>query len=249
MNIGYKFANEKFSINSDVYFTVDTTVIDGHRICQLKTLKIYYYGELFEMDSRSPICNYIITNGLRPLFSVELINYLNKLINYENLYEVYSDKINPKNLDSKITFSGTTEYNIQEYFSSFIIHDNSNEINTKIYKTEIFDHRQIIRSELDKLRNPNFPICYSSFEDIKIIPIFCYVHPSLAINQGNTIILCHIGYILEKLANYKRFPEFNTQAIISFMNIVNEASRNNLTTEKLNNIDFKIELEKKNFRR
>ena len=49
---------------------------------------------------------------------------------------------------------------------------------------------------------------------------------------------------MEKLANYHRFPEFNTQAVVSFMNVVNEASRNNLTIEHLNEIDFKIEIEK-----
>lgn len=49
MNTNYAFANETFTINPDVYFTVDTTVINGYRICKLKSLKIYYHGELFEM--------------------------------------------------------------------------------------------------------------------------------------------------------------------------------------------------------
>ena len=49
MNTNYTFINEKFSINTDVYFTVDTTVINGHRICKLKTLKIHYHGDIFEM--------------------------------------------------------------------------------------------------------------------------------------------------------------------------------------------------------
>lgn len=42
-------ANETFTINPDVYFTVDTTVINGHRICKLKSLKIHYHGDIFEM--------------------------------------------------------------------------------------------------------------------------------------------------------------------------------------------------------
>lgn len=53
MNTNYAFANETFTINPDVYFTVDTTVIHGHRICKLKSLKIYYHGELFEITKIS----------------------------------------------------------------------------------------------------------------------------------------------------------------------------------------------------
>lgn len=33
--------------------------------------------------------NYIIQDGVRSFPSIELINYLNKLINHENLFDVY----------------------------------------------------------------------------------------------------------------------------------------------------------------
>ena len=244
MNTNYTFANEKFTINPDVYFTVDTTVVNGHRICKLKTLKIYYHGELFEMKLGKTSYRYVIEHGLQSIFSVELVNYLNRFIFHENLYEVYSSESKLDNLGLKSSVVWSHDRNNQQEISSFIIHDKSNEINSKRYKEGLIQNSLFVKSELDKLRNPNYPICYSKYEEIKNIPIFCYVHPSLRINQGSTIILCHIGYILEKLANYKRFPEFNTQAVISFMNVVNEASRNNLTAEHLNEIDFKIEIEK-----
>lgn len=244
MNTDYIFSNEKFIINPDVYFTVDTTVIDGHRICKLKSLKIYYHGEEFEMNYGSQLYLYIIGNGIRSIFSVELINYLNKFINDENLYEIYNDDSKLDNYNVKNRIGAPLYDDIQQEISSFILHDKFNEINPNRYKSGLIDHRQIIKSELEKLRNPKYPLCYSNYHEIKNIPVFCYVHPSLVINQGKTVILCHIGYILEKLANYKRFPEFNTQAVISFINIVNEATRSNLTVEKLNDIDFQIELEK-----
>ena len=244
MNTDYIFSNEKFIINPDVYFTVDTTVIDGHRICQLKTLKIYYHGDIFEMTYGTAIHKYIIKDGLQSIFSVELINYLNRFINHENLYDIYSNDSKPENFDSKTLELGAQLRDNQQEISSFILHEDLNEINQKRYKSEIFDHRQIIKSELNKTRNQNYPLCYANYNEIKNIPVFCYVHPSLAINQGKTVILCHIGYILEKLANYKRFHEFNTQAVISFINVVNEATRSNLTVEKLNDLDFQIELEK-----
>ena len=77
INTNYNFINERFSINTDVYFTVDTTVINGHRICKLKSLKINYHGDIFEMKVGSTIYKYIIADGLQSIFSVELINYLN----------------------------------------------------------------------------------------------------------------------------------------------------------------------------
>ena len=92
INTNYIFSNEIFSINQDVYFTVETTVINGNRICKLKTLKIYYHGELLEMKSGTSLYRYVIEHGLQSIFSVELINYLNQIINHENLYEVYSSE-------------------------------------------------------------------------------------------------------------------------------------------------------------
>ena len=244
MNTDYKFANEKFTINPDVYFTVDTTVIDGHRICQLKSLRIYYHGELIEMNSGTSVHDFIINRGLRSIFSLELLNYLNRFINHEDLYNIYTIESIIEKWNQESSSGCAPRRDNHQELSSFIFHDDQNEINQKRYISNLFDNRKIIKSELDKTRNSKYPLCYSNYEEIKNIPVFCYVHPSMAINQKNTVILCHIGYILEKLANYKRFPEFNTHAVISFMNVVNEASRNNLTVEKLNNIDFKIELEK-----
>ena len=244
INTNYTFANETFKINPNVYFTVDTTVINGHRICKLKSLKIYYHGDIFEMTIGSTVYKYIIELGIRSIFSVELVNYLNKFINNENLYDVYSNNLKLEKFDSKSTVCWPAERNFEHDFSSFIIHDKSNEINSNRYKEGLIQNSLFIKSELNKTRNHNFPICYSRFEDIKNTPIFCYVHRSLAVNQGSTIILCHIGYIIEKLANYHRFPEFNTQAIISFMNTVNESTRSNLTVEKLNKMNLEIEYEK-----
>ena len=244
MNTNFIFSNEIFKINPDVYFTVDTTVIHGHRVCKLKSLKIHYHGETFKMLSGETIHTYFIKKGLQSIYSIELINHLNKLVNYENLYEVYSSDSIIENSSLNSSAAWACRRDIQDNLSSFIIHDESNEINSKRYKNNLIQNSLFIKSELDKTRNLNYPICYSNYEEIKNIPIFCYVHPSLATNQGNTVILCHIGYILEKLANYKRFPEFNTQAVISFMNVVNESIRTDNTVEKVNLVNLEIEMEK-----
>ena len=237
----YTFTNEKFSITEDVYFTVDTTVIKGNRICKLKTLKIFYHGDSFEMITKTDLYNFIITDGLRSIPSVELINYLNNLSNGTNLFDVYKD-LSKKALDQ--SFRRSPERINEEDFASLIIHDKSNEYDPNRYKYGLIDNSRFIKSELNKTRNPNYPICYSKFEDIDVIPIYCYIHPSLAINQGSTIILCHLGYILEKLANYHRFPEFNTQAMISFLNATNKSKLYSETVEETNNFELINEIKR-----
>ena len=87
----YTFTNEKFSITEDIFFTVDVTVINGNKICKLKTLKIFYHGETFEMVVGTAVYENIIKNGIRSIHSIELVNYLNRVINRENLFDVYSN--------------------------------------------------------------------------------------------------------------------------------------------------------------
>lgn len=233
MKTNYTFTNEKFSITEDIFFTVDTTVIKGNKICKLKTLKIFYHEEVFEMKYGTTVYKYIIKDGIRSIYSIELVNYLNRLINHENLFEVYLDsksmKIDPNHrcVDPRYDI-------IQQEISSFIIHDKSNNFDPDRYKSGLIDHGQFIKSELIKLRNPKFSNVYSDYESIDQVPIYCYIHPSLAINQKNTIILCHLGYILEKLANYHRFPEFNTQAVLSFLNATNKSKLYDKTVEEIN---------------
>ena len=331
--MNYQFKTEKFSINQNIYFTVDTTVINGNRICHLKTLKINYYGKLHEMSYKSPINRFIIMDGIRAISSVELINYLNKFLNNDNLYEIYNScsevcgkpgpaaagpdsgdcsedefdfdlsdleisddleinkscsatshingpvatgptsgdcsenkfknnltKTNSKNNKSCSTTrcengpvaTGPTSGDCSE-LENLILHKNDYDINR--YKPNLIQNSFFIKSELEKYRNSKYPICYKSFDEIKTIPVYCYVHPSLAINQKETIILCHLGYILEKLASYKSMPEFNTQAMISFLNITNKSSQLNETIEGTNKYDLicenerlRIELESKDKR-
>ena len=240
----YTFTNEKFSITEDIFFTVDTTVIRGNKICKLKTLKIFYHGEEFEMKYGSTIYKYIIAKGILSIFSVELINYLNRFINHEDLYDVYSIDGKLEDFDSESSFSRPGIRNNKQELSSLIIHDKLNEFNSNHYKPGLISDSHFVKSELNKLRNSKYPICYHKLEDIDQVPIYCYIHPSLAINQKNTIILCHLGYILEKLANYHRFPEFNTQAVISFLNVTNKSKLYDKTVEEINVHELLSEIER-----
>ena len=125
MNTDYTFTNEKFSITEDIFFTVDTTVIKGNKICKLKTLKIYYHGETFEMLVGSPIYKNLISDGFKSIMSIELVNYLSRLFNHENLFDVYSSQINSYENNDNIAILGAENRDIQQEIENLIIHDKS----------------------------------------------------------------------------------------------------------------------------
>lgn len=58
---------------------------------------------------------------LQSIFSVELVNYLNRYINHEYLYEVYSNDLNSEILDQDLTVRGPPDRDIQQDLSSLII--------------------------------------------------------------------------------------------------------------------------------
>lgn len=55
------------------------------------------------------------------IFSIELINYLNRYIHHTNLYEIYSNDLNSEILDQDLTVRGPTDRDIEQDLSSFII--------------------------------------------------------------------------------------------------------------------------------
>lgn len=91
MTNSINFQKEIFNITSEINFAVQTAVFNGNKICQLKTLEINYKGKIFKMNVGTPLHHYLIQHGLRTINSVELINYLNKIINGDNLFEVYNE--------------------------------------------------------------------------------------------------------------------------------------------------------------
>ena len=115
------------------------------------------------MKSGETVHQFIIQNGIRSIFSVELINYLNRIINHENLFEIYYDLQSEKN-DLKSSSWWPPRRENESKISDFIFHNKFNEeINSKRYKFGLIDNYQFIKTELFKLRNPNFPLCYSKY--------------------------------------------------------------------------------------
>lgn len=63
------------------------------------------------------------------IFEVKLVNYLNRFINQENLYEIYKDNSKIEDFKSKDRKGGHLYDKIQQEISGFIIHDKSNNYN------------------------------------------------------------------------------------------------------------------------
>ena len=60
---------------------------------------------------------------------------------------------------------------------------------------------------LDQHRNSKYPICVHNFEEIDYVPIYVYVHPTLAKNRGETIHIMHLGLLFQLLTRIKGLPE------------------------------------------
>ena len=71
------------------------------------------------MKVLSIIYKYFIHKDLQSIFSVELINYLNRFINHENLYDIYSEDSKSEKIDSKTSVMGPHDRYFEQEISSF----------------------------------------------------------------------------------------------------------------------------------
>lgn len=96
-------------------------------------------------------------------------------------------------------------------------------------------------------RDPRLPEKISNLKDLHYIPIWTYVHPSLAKNQGTTIHVCHFAFLLERLAHNDNYPEFNNAAALALLNITNESDASGLDIETINENKYNRVVERKRF--
>ena len=75
---------------------------DGHPICQTKSLKLNYHGQLQEMKSGNRLYNSLIPEGIRTKEALNLLNYLGRLIYDENVYDVYVNNLNQSDYVSEM---------------------------------------------------------------------------------------------------------------------------------------------------
>lgn len=256
-----EFQETEFKLTKEIRFTANLAYFGTDPIIETKSVKLYYHSDKPIIVSRTGsakdkwLYNLLITKGLSSNSTLELINYLNRLINNENLYEIYNKSMkfndNKNELIKYVTGEKYAQNDIVETCERSVARsqnttvnnkndDLSNNLDSNKYIDSLFDSNgKPLMQKLNDVRNKNYPICYKSINDINCIPIWCYVHPSLAINQGKSIHLSHLAYFLEKIARSDQFPEFNNGAIMGLLNAFMKAKIDKSTVK--DDLEYKYE--------
>ena len=226
-----EFKETKFDITSNISLIVSLAYYEGHPVVETKKTKINYKGTLIEVNRENKnnivLADRLIPKSLRSIFSIELVNYLNRLINGENLYEVY---LNNSNKADRIEELIDYVFKPEETLCGAAQRD----IRSKYIDHLMNDHGDVDLDLLDQHRNPKFPTCVHNFEEIDYVPIYNYIHPTLAKNQGSTIHIMHLGLLFQLLTRIKGLPEFNTQATMALLTNSLQANENEESVEELN---------------
>ena len=231
-----EFTEKTFKITENVSFSILMAYFDGHPIVQTKSLKLMYHGQLQEMKSGNRLYESLIPKGLESQEALNLLNYLSRLIYDENVYDVYVNNSNQSDYVSEM--------------KEYITHNTAAGSRGRNNRFDLIEGLStghiIIQEELNKYRNEDFPLVIHNFDEIEVAPLFTYVHPSLAINQGTTIHLCHFAFLLERLSHLSAYPEFNNQAIMSLLGNVFESNESGLTVEEINKTTYEDIIEENN---
>ena len=134
-----EFKEVKFEITSNISLFVSLSYARGHPIVETKKTKINYKGAILEVnfnnDNNKVLTGRLMRKALYSIFSIELVNYLNRLINGDNLYEVY---VNNSNKDDKPEELIDYVFNAEKQLSSA----GQLDINSKYIKDLMNDVRQ-----------------------------------------------------------------------------------------------------------
>ncbi len=232
-----EFTTKTFKITENVSFSILMSYFDGHPICQTKSLKLMYHGQLQEMKSGSRLYESLIPKGLVTQEAINLLNYLSRLIYGENVYDVYVNSSNQSDYVSEM--------------KEYITHNQSASTGGLINRFDLVDgllnsDMNINVEELNKHRNEDFPLVVHNFDEIEVAPLFTYVHSNLTINRGETVHLCHFAFLLERLSHLSAYPEFNNQAIMSLLGNAFESEESGLTIEEITKDKYEEIVEENN---
>ncbi len=272
-----EFKEVTYRISDDVALIVYQANFHGHPIIQTKRTRVQYKDKLFEFNRKTNLnkafSDTILTNMLRVLNTVELVNYLNRLINHDNLYQIYENDYTGgnENIDDviKLVFE---EKQLKETHSSYgarlndPINETSEEsscasaarfddLNKESEESgrsspsrfnDLFDEKgRIIVDALYKYRSSKYPLCISSIDELDYVPIYTFVHPKLLINQQSTMHLMHLAVLFKCLSRLQTMPEFSSQTSMSMLNITLSAHSSGITTQQLNESKYEKLINKK----
>ena len=258
------FKEVTYRLADDVSITVHQATIHGQPIIDTKKTEVRYQDIHMKINRENEYNNVFSALLMRNLFqtqtTLEFGNYLSRLFNHENLFNVYTqdpifqdDKksmlkfICNNNIDiyeastipnnaGKETFYVCSNEHAQNKSNSANVNAGNNKLHAasrdatqndsnsakastqdSIYVNKLIHNSHVEVGDLNKYRSKNQPICVHNFDEINFVPIFTYVHPKLAINQGSTIHLMHLALLFKQLMKMKSFSEFSNAKSISIL--------------------------------
>ena len=230
------FKHENYNIASDIRLEADVAYIQGQPIVKTKTVVLYYRGATFRASVYGSSFQRLLSmDVIRPQYTVELINYLSRLINHDNLFEIY---VNNRNAE---------KYSLEEL--TFVKQENDEHRGPTVFdKSEyseglLDDHDQFILKELLKTLNTKFSRTFNSIDELNYVPVYGYISSSSSISRTSEPIL-HLAIVFNVLAHQDRFSGINNQEAIASFNSIMKAKRLNITTQDLNEHEYKNEIKR-----
>ena len=232
------FKRENYNIASDIRLEADVAYIQGQPIVKTKTVVLYYRGATFRASVYgSEFRDALIKHITRPQYTVELINYLSRIINHDNLFEIYVNNMNVE------------RYTLEEL--TFANSENDKQgrpalLDKTEYSEGLLDKdSKFILSNLMKTMNARFSYTFPSIEELDYVPICGYISMSGKLN-GNWKAepILHLAIIFNVLAHQDRFSGINNQEAIASFNSIMKAKRLNVAAQDLNEHEYKNEIKR-----
>lgn len=239
--------NEVYVFSEKVKLTATVSYVHDQPIVHTKTIVFDYDGHHFDMSNgESSFYRLLTAHALRRMYVVELINYLSRIHNGRNVFDIY--KVERKDADmadlnryvfgseqQQKSLSSTAGWNhpaVQN--DDFCRSADLDLISRENYIDGLCDDGcQFKRTELYKHVNPNTPIAVRSFDDFRHVPVFGYVHPTLAINRGEAVPVMHLAVVVNILAHQSSFSLLNSQSAIAMFGNMMKAKRFDETVEEV----------------
>ena len=225
-----EFKDVTYQVSDDVFITVNQCYCNGHPIIQTKKTRVQYKSTQIELNNKNTVntrfSDTILKHGLRSIDTIEFVNYLNRVCNGRDLYSIRSNKSEVKN-DFNVndivlkTFSDNTDLYLQkptEVHGGVIT-------TSQVYVDGLIQNKHVNLTNLKKLRSTKQPLCVSSFDFIRDVPIYTYIHPNLTINQEGSIHLMHLAVLFKLLSKIKSCPEFSNLTSKSILNVTMNCSQ------------------------
>ena len=222
---------QTYNITDNVNLRVNTLIIQGHIVFEVNSMVLNYHGIEYTMRDRV-FKRYLTEEIFVSIKSIELANYLARLIYGVNMFDIYRNQVEDEHtvneLDSYV-FKGENdlpragEVEIgHEYIEDLMRNDNH-------------PSDEVLRQH----RNQRFAPIVRTVEEITEAPIFIRVQANLNNTAPNVRTFMHGCLAFNILAHQDRFADFNTQAAIGFFNTTIRTNDLGLTTEQMNIGDYR----------